>query len=684
MGKKRFYLLATNFGILLLSACGLTSTPTARPTISPSQTENLSTPTLSEMTLLPLHPKEDFPFIKSAIPDKAIAKLGIGMLGGAAISKDWSTAAFGISNTLVFCTKETCREAVDGVAINKVILSDDGALAATTEDDERIVSLWNAIEGKRIASIPSFSPIMPKPMAFSPDGSLLAISSWRMITLVKTENGMLVNQVSTPSSIESNQSVDFTPDGKQVVAGTDFGNIYFYSVPDLIKTSVINNPDRWISWIAFSPDGTQLAYSDFIGGGGTYDTDLLHIIDLATKMEKTNIKLNGGVLSHLEYSPNGKMLFALSCDTFAIDSSTGKKLWEGDGECDSYDDDVSFSSDSKLLVWMKKDGQVIEYDATTGRIIEKGLSFLGIIGTTEDIAYSSDGKYLASTHPRSEMDILWDAQTFSPYPLSKFAENTHNYSAISFSPDGNMIATGSEGGNIKFWSMPSCSSRDMGFSAGKSVNVLAFSPDGSQLASGSDDGLVNVWDMQKMKNIYSWRSKKNASVTDIAYSSDGTIIGLATVNEIILLQGKDGTEIITLAESKKDIEDYYFLTNIAFSPDNKKVYATIESKIGVWDTSSGEPIGVIDIDGDSMTFAISPDGKYLAARVISGGIPKTLILYDIDSKQEVFSYQRNDINNIQYELHLPIIFSPDGRFIISVMEDGTMLVWEVQAMIPGE
>ncbi len=67
--------------------------------------------------------------------------------------------------------------------------------------------------------------------------------------------------------------------------------------------------------------------------------------------------------------------------------------------------------------------------------------------------------------------------------------------SIAFSPDGKYMASGSEDNNIKIWSIEQ--QRELVTLRGHNETVysVSFSPDGKYLASASDDGMIKLWNI---------------------------------------------------------------------------------------------------------------------------------------------------------------------------------------------
>jgi WD40 repeat protein len=107
------------------------------------------------------------------------------------------------------------------------------------------------------------------------------------------------------------------------------------------------------------------------------------------------------------------------------------------------------------------------------------ISFEGHTSSIWEVAFSPDGKFLASASSDSTIK-LWDVSNNSC--IRTLAGHTDEVFSISFSPDARFLASAGADETIRFWSVTDDSCLDT-IETGKNVDFVEFSPDGRMLVT---------------------------------------------------------------------------------------------------------------------------------------------------------------------------------------------------------
>ena len=111
---------------------------------------------------------------------------------------------------------------------------------------------------------------------------------------------------------------------------------------------------------------------------------------------------------------------------------------------------------------------------------------------------------------------LWDATTGSP--LRTLTGHTSWVESVSFSPDGNTLASGSWDRTVRLWDATTGSPLRTLTGHTDWVTSVSFSPDGNTLASGSGDGTVLLWELAPTVDAYpTWDVNEDGqtNITDL-------------------------------------------------------------------------------------------------------------------------------------------------------------------------
>ncbi|MEM9004750.1 MAG: AAA-like domain-containing protein [Cyanobacteria bacterium P01_F01_bin.86] len=429
--------------------------------------------------------------------------------------------------------------------------SPDGNTIATASDDHT-VELWN-MEGRNIGTFEGHRDGIWS-VAFSSSGDTLATASADGTVKLWNLEG---NELAT---IEGNgdvvHDVEFSPDGKNLITGSSNGDVKVWDLRDKFASFLAEHNaheghrDSVLS-VAFSPDGNIIATTSVDGTVKLRDMEgkdlgmlkghrdsVLSVAfspngqKIATTSVDGTVKLwsaKGDELYTLESDSSSILSVAFSPDgnkiATASDDST-VQLWDTNGkETNTVKINdveriltVGFSLDNKVLITENDDGRTVNLWNLAGKKIG---TLIGHRGRVLSTAFSSDRSTIATTSHDYTVKLWelggnkldkecenWDRRcnelnmdSLEGYSIS-LEGHSDSVLDVTFSPDGNTLATASQDGTVKLWDMEG---NELNTLEGHSNSVLsvAFSPDGNTLATASQDGTVKLWELDPQK-LMNW------------------------------------------------------------------------------------------------------------------------------------------------------------------------------------
>jgi WD40 repeat protein len=344
-------------------------------------------------------------------------------------------------------------------------------------------------------------------VAFAPDGKSLLAGAGN--ELVRYDVPGLRDRRPTSGHRRSVDKVRFTPSGSRLVTAS----------PDSwgLRAEALNwNTTTWklAGSVVPGPLGLVLTGEVPAGHGVALASgeDGWAFIDLPTGKTLGRLEHASQINDNIVYSriSEGRRLYLLPrdggspLDVWLIEVPWGKALgpWK-------LPDMVAWTwnADDTLVAYMAgDDGRIGIFDVTTGKERLLGQADAGFSSVRRaTLAFSPNNRWLASWHDNDHKVRTRDLATGKQRQEWQLKASPREGGApvcLAWSPDGRTVAVGEVGGEhvIQLWEAETGKLRREFRGHRGPVRSLAFSPDGRLLASGSQDTTVLVWDVLSGEN----------------------------------------------------------------------------------------------------------------------------------------------------------------------------------------
>ena len=530
--------------------------------------------------------------------------------------------------------------------------------------------------------------------ALSPDGKRLAIGGYGNVLIYDTESGKRIRVVDDfwPADGAARHPMAFSPDGRLLARLVRYGDA-------TARVCDVETGKEVAEVKGLRPDLRYLRYSglvvprqnDEVDGNfaGLYFTDggrrivlvgerYVHIRNARTgapiaKYELPNSQTKaGGAIRQgtiVCFSPDGRLYAVVAGDNWQVrEPATGKEHFRATVK-------IPASKDGRplgLFAAISPDGETLAISAGTldevqlwdipgGRLFRTLTSRATKFKMAGHLSFSADGKQVFAGG--EDVVYRWDAATGTELPAlaadtgrgppRAFASSDaqtlvtvdgnglirrwdpttgkplavpHGYTTQTISDlsaDGANAVVADDAGRIDLWSVGENSRHELHAIGMPCARDMRFSPDGKLLAAGLSDGTVRVWDVRMRKEIKKFRADPNGEPSPVR--------------------------------------------SVDWSPDGSCLYTTTRpSGLLAWDWRDGR-LRWQWPTADAAQVRVSRDGKRLA--VVRSDQWDLLIL---DGRTGKVQMTLNKNRQLQVEC---VAFSPDGRVVATGLHGGTVYIW---------
>ncbi|MXV83024.1 hypothetical protein F4X88_21740 [Candidatus Poribacteria bacterium] len=399
------------------------------------------------------------------------------------------------------------------------------------------------------------------------------------------------------------------------VVGTRIG-IWLYELPTMSPIGLWDTERGLVSSVAFSPDGRFLAAGNWDG-----DIKIWDVQDIKAWKQISGFKFDSQV-SQVIFSPNQQYL-----------AVSGKNR--------------------VVHIWHLETGtKTLRFGRETEK---KPGTFLPM----NPLCLSSDNKLLAYASPDNTI-LIWSME--DKERISCFTEQTSSVYALSFSPCGRFIASGSRDGLLNVWDVAK-GTRTIESNYGKSKIYPSYSLDGTLHAAEIRDNIVVIWDAFRSKKLDTF---EYCGPIITAQFSNGKQLAISSPIELKVWSAKDASISSVFQEHTSSP------ASVVFSPDSQTLAA------GYW-INNGAILWDIECKRARMTFAdgqptlihsldFSHSGDMLAA----GCHDTNVKIWDVKESELI-----TELTAHQKPVRV-VAFGPKGHLLVSADTAGNIYMWDVQ------
>jgi WD40 repeat protein len=564
-------------------------------------------------------------------------------------------------------------------------LASPGRTLFTASREDRLIRGWDVASGRQVRCTADHG-VATEVIASSPDGRRLACGGRDGIALVDPTTGRLVRRIE--GHPHGNDFLIFTPDGRLLIsAGRDA--VRWTGGRMAVESSIrswdvdTGEPRRRIPTgtdevvaVAVSPDGRRLAAglkdrSVRIWGAGS-GTELHRFAGLERDAACLAFSPDGRTLASGEGAPEPWDTRDVGLGGISLlDVASGRELrrWEAHQPCVR---GLAFSPDGRTLASGGEEGLVRLWDPATGREVQPAPGHRGAIRA---IAFAPDGRTVATAGFDGTLRV-WDPACGVELRRAEAGRSPTRF--LAFSADGALLASGARD-SLRLWEPDTLRELRRFGSMARSADGAALSPDGRILASMADGG-IRLWETATGDPRAILGGAEDEFARDPVFLGDGaTVAAMDRGTSLRLWDASTGRELhsITTREMALLIEP---------SPDGRIVAVaeaavqTQDRQVSLWEVATGQEVGRLGGHlGLIRAIAFSPDGRLL----VTGADDRprwrdqSLRVWDVASGRLL---RRLDAHRSGVDA---LAFSPDGARLASAGEDGSALIWDVRALIPG-